>query len=141
VLIGGLRTIGLIYGLVGLGGLVALLEKLMVAALTTGKGVPIPDDTKLALLAVGGADAAGAAFGFLVMYGVFTLRRWARYVLLGSGLLTLIALETLPRFLVDSEPVDPIARSALCFLVLLAALLVAISLTPSVKQVMTRSCL
>ena len=139
-MISGLRAIGVVFGLLGLGGLVALLNILLAATLSLAKGVAIPDDTKLALLAVGGVDGAAAAFGFLVMYGVFTLRRWARYVLLIVGILALALMLTLSlqRFVIDSDPVDAVAAVALCVFVVLPALLVTISLTPSVKQTMTR---
>jgi hypothetical protein len=127
-----------ISGLFGLGALVALLHILMAAGYGWKKGEVLDGETRFAFLMVGGTDALVALLGFLLMYGTFTLRRWARYGLLVSGLLGLTLAILNPQVFLDLRSLDIPAGIRLAIFVVLPATLVVFCLTPAVRQTMSR---
>jgi hypothetical protein len=133
---GAVRSVGLIHGLVGLGALLGLLHILVAIGLSLAQGRVISHDERLSFLTFGSIDGLVALLGFLGMYGFFTLRRWARYVLMASGLLGLgFGLSgALQQIAFGSVPLDVNPLVGLGVVASLSGLACILSVVPALRK-------
>ncbi len=131
--VGGLRVVGVVYGLAGLNFVFPLSYGLI-------GSVADPDWLFLGELAL--ITIVPASYCFVMMYAFLTLRRWGqRLGVLSNALLSLALVALALRlFIVRVEPIELPPAVIFFFLSVLAVpiSLLGICLSPSVRNVMTR---
>jgi hypothetical protein len=135
-----LRLIGLLYGLVALAGLFRVI--VLGVFLVSHRGEMAPSRLEAAFWA--GSLLLWASItglGFVLLYGFWTLRRWARLTAVGLNALLIVAFGLVVGDQVATEGLDAESLEAWKFVlgvVLLPSAVVVVCLVPRVRAVMGR---